>query len=75
MKNFKSIDGIDYELNGEFEENGIFENQDGLYELCDKNNENSFTTVNVICEDNTYYVDFNEPSEWAESNIIVGLFE
>lgn len=75
MKNFKSIDGIDYELNGEFEEKGIFENQDGLYELCDKSNENSFTTVNVICEDNTYYVDFNEPSEWTESNVIVGLFE
>lgn len=75
MKNFKSIDGVDYELSGEFEEKGIFENQDGLYELCDKNNENSFTTVNVICEDNTYYVDFNEPSEWAENNVIVGLFE
>lgn len=75
MKNFKSIDGVDFELNGEVKEYGILENQDGLYELCDKENENSFTTVDVIYENGTYYVDFNEPSEWADSNIVVGMFE
>lgn len=75
MKNFKSIDGVNFELNGEVEEYGILENADGLYELCDKENENSFTTVDVVYEDGTYYVDFNEPSEWADSNIVVGMFE
>lgn len=75
MKIFKSIDGVKFELNEEIEEYGILENQDGLYELCNKDNENSFTTVDVIYADGTYYVDFNEPSEWSDSNVIVGLFE
>lgn len=74
MKNFKSIDGIDFELNGEIEEYGILENEDGLFELCDKDNENSFQTVDVIYEDGTYYVDYHEASEWADSNIIIGSF-
>lgn len=72
MRKFKSLDGEELELYGEVEEYGILENEDGLYELCDKENENSFTTVNVVEENGTMYVDFNEPSEWAESNIVVG---
>lgn len=73
MKKFKSLDGEELELNGEVKEYGILENADGLYELCDKNDENSFTTVDVIEENGTMYVDFNEVSEWADSNIVVGL--
>ena len=72
MRRFKSLDGEELELYGEVAEYGILENEDGLYELCDKENENSFTTVDVIEENGIMYVDFNEPSEWAESNIIVG---
>lgn len=72
MKKFKSLDGEELELYGEVTEYGILENKDGLYELCEKENENSFLTVDVIEENGIMYVDFNEPSEWAESNIIVG---
>lgn len=72
MRRFKSLDGEELELYGEVTEYGILENEDGLYELCDKENENSFTTVDIIEENGIMYVDFNEPSEWAESNIIVG---
>ena len=72
MRKFKSLDGEELELNGEVKEYGILENVDGLYELCDKENENSFTTVDVIEENGTMYVDFNEVSEWADSNIVVG---
>lgn len=72
MKKFKSLDGEELELNGEVKEYGILENEDGLYELCDKENENSFTTVDVIEENGTMYVDFDEVSYWADSNIIVG---
>lgn len=72
MRKFKSLDGEELELNGEVVEYGILENEDGLYELCDKNDENSFTTVDVIEENGTMYVDFNEVSEWADSNIVVG---
>ena len=72
MKIFKSLDGEELKLNGEVKEYGILENEDGLYELCDKENENSFTTVDVIEENGTMYVDFDEVSYWADSNIIVG---
>lgn len=72
MKKFKSLDGEELELYGEVTEYGILENADGLYELCDKKDENSFLTVDVIEENGIMYVDFNEPSKWAESNIIVG---
>ena len=72
MRKFKSLDGEELELNGEVKEYGILENVDGLYELCDKENENSFTTVDVIEENGTMYVDFNEVSEWVDSNIVVG---
>lgn len=72
MRKFKSLDGEELELCGEVTEYGILENGDGLYELCDKEDENSFTTVNVVKENGIMYVDFNEPSEWAENNIIVG---
>lgn len=72
MKKFKSLDGEELELYGEVTEYGILENEDGLYELCEKENENSFLTVDVIEENGIMYVDFNEPSEWAESNIVVG---
>lgn len=75
MKKFKNIDGEEFELNGELEEYGILENEDGLYELCDKDSENSFTTVDVITENGIKYVEFNEISVWADSNIKVGLFE
>lgn len=74
MRNFKSIDGEELELTGEIEEYGILENEDGLYELCNKNNDNSFTTVDVIYENGIYYVDFNEVSEWADNNVVVGTF-
>ena len=74
MKKFKSLDGEELELYGEVKEQGILENEDGLYELCEKDNENSFTTVEVVEEDGIYYVDFNEPSEWATNNIKVGEF-
>lgn len=72
MKKFKSLDGEELELYGEVTEYGILENKDGLYELCDKKDENSFLTVDVIEENGIMYVDFNEPSKWAESNIVVG---
>lgn len=72
MKKFKSLDGEELELYGEVTEYGILENKDGLYELCDKKDENSFLTVDVIEENGIMYVDFNEPSQWAESNIVVG---
>lgn len=72
MKKFKSLEGEELELNGEVKEYGILENEDGLYELCNKDNENSFTTVDVIEENGTMYVDFNEVSDWADSNIVVG---
>lgn len=72
MKKFKSLDGEELELYGEVTEYGILENEDGLYELCEKENENSFLTVDVIEENGIMYVDFNEPSQWAESNIVVG---
>lgn len=75
MRKFKSLDGQELELYGEVTEYGILENEDGLYELCDKGSENSFTTVTVVTENGTMYVDFNEPSEWADSNIIVGALD
>ena len=75
MRKFKSLDGEELKLNGEVKEYGILENEDGLYELCDKENENSFTTVDVIEENGTMYVDFNEVSDWADSNIVVGALE
>ena len=75
MRKFKSLDGEELELNGEVKEYGILENEDGLYELCDKENENSFTTVDVIEENGIMYVDFNEVSDWADSNIVVGSLD
>lgn len=75
MRKFKSLDGEELELNGEVEQYGILQNDDELYELCDKNDERSFTTVDVIEEGEIKYVGFNEVSEWADSNIVVGLFE
>ena len=75
MRNFKSLDGEELELNGEVEQYGILQNDDELYELCDKDDERSFTTVDVIEENGIKYVGFNEVSEWADSNIVVGLFE
>lgn len=75
MRKFKSLDGQELELYGEVEEYGILENGDGLYELCNKDNKDSFTTVDVVTENGTMYVDFNEPSEWADSNIVVGTLE
>lgn len=75
MRKFKSIDGEEIELNGELEEYGITETEDGLFELCDKDDENSFITVDVITENGIRYVDYNEVSVWADSNIKVGLFE
>ena len=75
MRKFKSLDGEELELNGEVKEYGILENEDGLYELCDKDNENSFTTVDVIEENGTMYVDFNEVSDWADSNVTVGALD
>lgn len=75
MRKFKSLDGEELELNGEVKEYGILENEDGLYELCDKDNENSFTTIDVIEENGTMYVNFNEVSDWADSNIVVGALD
>lgn len=76
MKKFTSIDGEELELNGEVKEYGIRQiEEDGLYELCDKNDKDSFITVDVIEENGIMYVDFNEVSEWADSNIVVGLME
>lgn len=76
MKKFKCIDGEELELNGEVKEYGIKQlEEDGLYELCDKNDEDSFTTVDVIEENGIMYVDFNEVSQWADSNVVVGLME
>ncbi len=77
MKKFKSLDGKELELNGEVKEYGILQNDDnyGLYELCDPDDENSFTTVDVIEENGIMYVDFNEVSNWADSNIVVGALE
>ena len=77
MKKFKSLDGKELELNGEVKEYGIRQNDDnyGLYELCDSDDENSFTTVDVIEENGIMYVDFNEVSNWADSNIVVGALE
>lgn len=75
MKMFKSLDGEKIELGNEIEKYGILENEDGLYELCNIDNENSFLTVNVIEENGNLYVNFNEPSEWADSNIVVGELE
>lgn len=76
MKKFRSIDGEELELNGEVKEYGIKQlEEDGLYELCDKNDKDSFTTVDVIEENGIMYVDFNEVSQWADSNIVVGLME
>lgn len=77
MKKFKTLDGEELELNGEVKEYGVLQNDDnyGLYELCELDNENSFTTVDVIEENGMLYVDFNEVSEWADSNIVVGSLE
>lgn len=76
MKKFRSFDGEELELNGEVKEYGIKQlEKDGLYELCDKNDEDSFTTVDVIEENGIMYVDFNEVSQWADSNVVVGLME
>ena len=75
MKKFKSLDGEELELNGEVEQYGILQNDDELYELCDKDDERSFAIVDVIKENGMCYVGFNEVSEWADSNIVVGLFE
>ena len=76
MKKFTSIDGEELELNGEVREYGIKQiEEDGLYELCDKNDKDSFITVDVIEENGIMYVDFNEVSEWADSNVVVGLME
>lgn len=76
MKKFTSIDGEELELNGEVKEYGIRQiEEDGLYELCDKNDKDSFITVDVIEENGIMYVDFNEVSEWADSNVVVGLME
>ena len=77
MTKFKSLDGEELLLNGELKKYGILQNDDnyGLYELCDVDNENSFTTVDVIEEDGIMYVDFNEPSDWADSNIVVGALD
>lgn len=75
MKMFKSLDGEKIELGNKIEKYGILENEDGLYELCNIDNENSFLTVNVIEENGNLYVNFNEPSEWADSNIVVGELE
>lgn len=76
MKKFRSIDGEELELNGEVKEYGIKQlEEDGLYELCDKNDKDSFTTVDVIEENGIMYVDFNEVSQWADSNVVVGLME
>ena len=75
MRKFTTIDGEKIELNGKIEEYGILENEDGLYELCNKEDENSFTTIDAIEENGIMYVDFNEVSEWADNNIVVGMFE
>ena len=75
MRKFKSLDGEELQINAEVKENGILENEDGLYELCDKDNENSFTTIDVIEENGTMYVNFNEVSDWADSNIVVGALD
>lgn len=76
MKKFTSIDGEELELNGEVKEYGIRQiEEDGLYELCDKNDKDSFITVDVIEENGIMYVDFNEVSQWADSNVVVGLME
>lgn len=75
MKKFKTLDGEELELYGEVKQYGILQNKDELYELCDKDDERSFTTVDVIEENGIKYVEFNEVSFWADSNIVVGLFE
>ena len=74
MKKFKTLEGIEIVLYGEVKEYGILENDDnyGLYELCDKDNENSFETVDVIEENGILYVDYNEVSDWADNNIVLG---
>lgn len=74
MKKFKTLEGKEIELYGEVKEYGILENDDnyGLYELCDKDNENSFETVDVIEENGMMYVDYDEVSDWADNNIVLG---
>lgn len=72
MRKFKKMNEEIVELYGELEQKGILENEDGLFELCDVENKDSFTTVDVIYEDGTYYVDYSEASRWSNSNIIVG---
>lgn len=69
---FRKLDEEEILLNEKKEKYGILENEDGLYELCNKDNENSFLTVDVVYEDGIYYVSFDEPSEWADSNIVIG---
>ena len=75
MEKFISLDGEKIKLNGEVELKGICENDDGLYELCDKNDDRAFFRVKVVYENGNYYVDYNEVSEWADSNIIIGRIE
>lgn len=73
MKKFKTLEGQEFELYGEIEEYGILQREDdGLYELCDVSNENSFLTVRVVFENGQTFVDFDEPSEWGDDSIIVG---
>lgn len=72
MKKFEKMNEEIIELNGEVEKMGIIENEDGLFELTEKENTDAFEVVDVIYENGTYYVDYNETSKWADSNIIIG---
>lgn len=73
MKKFITMnEGAEIILNGKVEEYGILENEYNEYELCEKENEESFTIVDVIYENGTYYVDFTETSKWFNSNIELG---
>lgn len=72
MKKFKKMNDEIIELYGEIERVGILENEnDGLFEVCEPDNDDAFTTVDAIYEDGTYYVDYNERSRWS-GNVVCG---
>ncbi|MDO4282324.1 MAG: hypothetical protein Q4D02_01695 [Clostridia bacterium] len=69
---FKKIEKIVREE--DTERKGIAE-EDGEYILVEKDDERAIMTVEVAYVDGEYLVDFNEPSKWYNSNIVLGIFE
>ena len=54
---------------------GIKQNRkDGLYSLCSIKDKKCIYNTYAIYDNGIYYVDFNEISEWADWNIVVGTF-